>query len=356
MIDFTIHTCKDLEQAVETYGILPLFRNPVPGFSVEEHVAKEVWFGDAEGVWEWKGPVIRNTGCAYGKYLAGRAVFISRAWFPDFANWRRDGYDFDARFDDELASFRDKALFDLLDAQAPVLSGDLKKAGNYSKNGKAGFDTILNRLQSQCYVLTSDFVYKRDKQGRPYGWGVAQYSTPEKFMGEEFTSKVYKRKPEASYQRVFAHIQSLFPECPGKTIERLLHQGVGQERGGEIRTWLIPSNPKYYDIIAAFEAEEIIDWKQGNDNIREGDIVFMYVGAPYSAILYRCEVVETDIPYLGHSENVNLKKLMKIRRLDVYPQDKLTLKELNKYDVVTVRGPRSMPPQLIEDIAADRLR
>ena len=124
----------------------------------------------------------------------------------------------------------------------------------------------------------------------------------------------------------------------------------------EPKEWIIPSNPKYYDVIGAFKASDVIDWKQGNDNIREGDIVFMYVGAPYSAILYRCEVVETDIPYLGHSENVNLKKLMKIRRLDVYPQDKLSLKELNKYDVVTVRGPRSMPPQLIEDIAADRLK
>ena len=356
MIDFMIRTFEDLERAVQTYGILPYFRNSVPGFSIEEHVAPEAWFGEEEGVWEWKGPVIQSTGCAYGKYLAGRAVFISREWFPDFANWRRDGYDFDARFDDELASFRDKTLFDLLDAQAPILSGDLKKAGNYSKSGNTGFDTIINRLQSQCYVLISDFIYKRDKQGRPYGWGVAQYSTPEKFMGKEFTDKVYKRKPEASYQRVLKHIQELFPECPSKTIERLLNQGVGQERDGAVKTWLIPSNPKYYDVFTEFSNNEVIYWKQGNDNIREGDIVFLYVGAPYSAILFRCEVVETDIPFTGYSEHVTLKKLMKIRRLDEYPQDKLPLAELNKYDITTVRGPRSMPIQLIEDIAADRLK
>ena len=103
-----IRTLKDLEEAVETFGILPLFRNAIPGFSIEEHVAKEAWFESEEGVWEWKGPVIRDTGCAYGKFLGNKAVFISREFFPDFANWRRDGYDFDARYEDELASYKDR--------------------------------------------------------------------------------------------------------------------------------------------------------------------------------------------------------------------------------------------------------
>ncbi len=127
MLDFMIHTEQDLERAVESYGILPLFRNAVPGWSVEEHAAPETWFTDQEGVWEWKSPVIWGTGCAYGKFLGGKAVFISREWFPDFANWRRDGYDFDARFEDELASYQDKYLFELTDSMAPVLSKDLKK-------------------------------------------------------------------------------------------------------------------------------------------------------------------------------------------------------------------------------------
>ena len=113
--DFTIRTKQDLIDAVETYGFVPLFANSVPGFSIEEHVAEEVWFNhDTEGVWEWKGPVIQATGCAYGKFFEHKAAFISKEWFPDFANYRRDGYDFDARYDDGLASYKDKELFDLL--------------------------------------------------------------------------------------------------------------------------------------------------------------------------------------------------------------------------------------------------
>ena len=62
------------------------------------------------------------------------------------------------------------------------------------------------------------------------------------------------------------------------------------------KEWLIPSNPKYYDIIHAFDDTDEIDWKQGA-GIKTGDTVFMYVGSPVSAVLYKCKVTETDIPY-----------------------------------------------------------
>lgn len=75
-----------LESAVDEYGFLPIFINFVPGFSIEEHVSQDAWFSDEEGVWEWKGPVIREMGCAYGKFFENKAAFVSREWFPDFAN------------------------------------------------------------------------------------------------------------------------------------------------------------------------------------------------------------------------------------------------------------------------------
>lgn len=62
-----IYSASDLSRLVQEYGFLPLFKNQIPGFSVEEHTPPELWFADGvEGPWEWKGPVIRETGCAYG--------------------------------------------------------------------------------------------------------------------------------------------------------------------------------------------------------------------------------------------------------------------------------------------------
>lgn len=55
------------------------------------------------------------------------------------------------------------------------------------------------------------------------------------------------------------------------------------------KEWIIPANPKYYDIVHAFDDTDEIDWKQGA-GIKAGDTVFMYVASPVSAILYKCKV------------------------------------------------------------------
>ena len=223
--DFTVTSKQDMIRAVETYGFLPLFANSVPGFSIEEHVIPEVWYSagsDDWPVWEWKGPVIRECGCAYGKFFEKKAVFISREWFPDFANWRRDGYDFDARWDDGLASYRDRDLYELLAANAPIVSTELKERGGYGKGGRKGFETLITRLQAQGYVLISDFVYPKNKQGEPYGWGLAQYSTPERFFGPSFRETLYDRPPEESFARILRHLQKVLPQADEALLRRFL--------------------------------------------------------------------------------------------------------------------------------------
>ena len=222
MKSFRIRTKKDMKDAVKACGILPLFENSLPGFSIEEHVAASAWFSGNEGVWEWKGPVIQEVTCAYGKFFEHKAAFITEEWFYDFANYRRDGYDFDARYEDGLASIRDKELFELVQANEGALSKELKHIGNYRKGGKKGFDTIITRLQAQGYVLTSDFSYLTDRYGNEYGWGVARYMTPESYFGKRFSSRVYKRTPEESYKRLLAKLKKLVPDADDAALKKFL--------------------------------------------------------------------------------------------------------------------------------------
>ena len=77
-------------------------------------------------------------------------------------------------------------------------------------------------LQEQCYVLISDFVYQQDRFGRLYGFGVAEYSTPERFMGGDFTEKVYAREPEESRLRLLALLRRLLPDAEERLLTRLL--------------------------------------------------------------------------------------------------------------------------------------
>lgn len=142
---------------------------------------------------------------------------------PDEWVWGRSSvYDFDARYDEGLAKHTDKVLYDLLDSHAPIISKELKKLGDYRKGGNKGFDTAIIRLQEQCYVITSNFAYMTDKNGQPYGWGVAEYSTPEKFMGAAFTDKVYQREPEESYQLILDHLKKILPQASMEQIKKIL--------------------------------------------------------------------------------------------------------------------------------------
>ncbi len=224
--NFKIRSMQDLEDLIDAVGFVPFFANEIEGFSIEEHIGKGCWYTDGDNgfwpAWEWKGPVITEMKCAYGKFLRGKAMYISRKYFPDFANYRRDGYDFDSRYDDGLASFYDKELYELLAANAPVMSKQLKSLGGYGKNGKKGFDSSISRLQKQCYVVISDFRYEKDRFGNSYGWGVAEYSTPEKLMGRKFSDSVYKRTPEESYKRLVGHFAKILPKADISGIERIL--------------------------------------------------------------------------------------------------------------------------------------
>ena len=112
------------------------------------------------------------------------------------------------------------------------------------------------------------------------------------------------------------------------------------------KEWIIPANPKYYDIEHAFDDTDEIDWKQGAGIIK-GDTVFMYVGSPVSAILYKCKVTEVDIPYDYEDKNLKITALMKIKLQKRYKPDKFTFDKLkSEYGIYAVRGPRGIPNSL----------
>lgn len=114
------------------------------------------------------------------------------------------------------------------------------------------------------------------------------------------------------------------------------------------KEWIIPSNPKYYDSVHAFDDTDEINWKQGA-GIKTGDIIFMYVGLPVSAILYKCVVTKTDIPWHFQKDKLTIMMLMSIRLMKRYDPKKFTFEVLkDEYGIYAVRGPRGIPQKLSE--------
>lgn len=210
-------------EAVERYGFLPFWENDIPGFSIEEHTPAKFWFSDAaEGPWEWKGPLITQKKLVYGKFFNKKACFMSRKWFYEFANYRRDGYDFDARFNDHLASYDEQYLYNIIAGKRDFLSRDIKRIGGYGKEGRKGFDTAITKLQMEGYVIASGFDYAVDKHGDTYGWGIARYGTAENVLGASFTKHVYQHTPQESLEKIKKHCRKVLPEAEEKDLLKLL--------------------------------------------------------------------------------------------------------------------------------------
>ena len=112
------------------------------------------------------------------------------------------------------------------------------------------------------------------------------------------------------------------------------------------KEWIIPSNPRYYDIEHAFDEADEIEWKQGR-GINVGDIVYLYVGAPVSAVRYCCRVTKTDIPYDFDNGKLKITSLMLIKLLRRYDPEEYPFERLrDEYGIYAIRGPRGIPNSL----------
>lgn len=114
----------------------------------------------------------------------------------------------------------------------------------------------------------------------------------------------------------------------------------------ETNEWVIPANPKYFDVISYVKSNETIEWHQPT-NININDIVYLYLGSPYSCIMYKFKVLEKDI------EREYDKKAMRLELLNVYDKNKYKFEELKKYDLNAIRGARRMPIKLINKMKED---
>ena len=100
-----VRSSDELLKIIEKVGFMPLFGNAIPGFSVESMTDADYWWTGDERYdpWEWRMVLTRTGKVAYGKFFGNKAGFVSKKWFPYFANYRRNGYDFDSSYEDGTA-------------------------------------------------------------------------------------------------------------------------------------------------------------------------------------------------------------------------------------------------------------
>ena len=216
-----IWSASQLMEYIQDIGFLPLLDSGIYGYSAEEVVDDEcryVVFSDGVWdwpLWKWKGPIVQEGNCVYGKFFASKAGFISLEWWPDFCNYRRSKHPVP-----EEGSIEEAILLTLQE-HGSLITRELRAACGF--NGpkmRSRFDSYITRLQMACRIITEDFVYPQDRHGKEYGWGWSLLTTPEQLLGRDACH--CERSPEESYQRLLAHFQQILPRASQKQIEKLI--------------------------------------------------------------------------------------------------------------------------------------
>lgn len=191
----------------------------------------------------------------------------------------------------------------------------------------------------------------------------AKYSEAEKLIHryiERFTNlrirnnrEFFNVSPEEALE-IFKEVALLLDDAVIEETYKLTMFGISEEsekkhhktpfnktpEREQIKKWMIPANPKYFDIAGCLDKYRCVYWRQ-HFNFQTGDIIYIYVASPDSAIRYKCIVDGHDLPlpsddefgfeldyYVNPNDYQNSKKhnrWMKLKLLSSVNTDKLTM-------------------------------
>ena len=218
-----IQSWDELIEWIDEIGFLPLFKNEVDGFSVEENTADLYWWsGDGAGPLGvavphgpqrqgglWK--VLRQEGRLHLQSLVSplRQLAAGRVRLRQPLG-RRAG------------SHAPEADHGLLSGQEEWFSFALKQRAGFGKGGEKNFEGTVTDLQMGGYLLIRDFRQRINKRGAPYGWPLSIYTTPEALWGYDHISSAYSVDPAESKTMIYEQVRKNFPDAALEELDTVL--------------------------------------------------------------------------------------------------------------------------------------
>lgn len=208
-------------ELIQQIGFLPLLASGIPGYSAEEMADDDCRYtilpdgGWEWPLWKWKGIILNEGNCVYGKFFNGKAGFISLNWWAHFCNYRRDTYPMP-----EQGSI-EQIIMQTIIEQESIINRDLRALCGFTQpKMRSRFDSYVTRLQMACRVVTQDFVYPHDRHGKEYGWGWSVLTTPEALLGHQACST--DCTPTQSLALITKHLHGILPHATDKQIAKLI--------------------------------------------------------------------------------------------------------------------------------------
>ena len=182
-----IQSWEELIGWIDEIGFLPLFKNEVDGFSVEENTSDLYWWtGDAEqDPWEWRRAhrpqrpgglrqVFRQEGRLHLQSVVPALRQLAAGRLRLRQPLGRGAGPHAPEADHGPASLDRSEWF----------SFELKRQAGFGKGGEKNFEGTVTDLQMGGYLLIRDFRQRHQQEGAvPYGWPISVYTTPEALWG-----------------------------------------------------------------------------------------------------------------------------------------------------------------------------
>ena len=152
---------------------------------------------------------------------------------------------------------------------------------------------------------------------------------------------------DKDYQKYKSQIRKLWRKAKEKNYSHGPYQYCSIKEGvslmNEFFSLFLKKEQDHFQ--KALQKNNTITWKQSTD-IKIDDIVYIYVGQPYSSIMYKFKVMEVNIPYEYKDKNLKMQKIMKIELIKRYEKGKLSFGKLKEFGVNAIRSQRYMPLDL----------
>ncbi len=173
-----IQAYEEACSAIQQWGILPL-SSFVPGHpSLEAITAAEAWHtGEDTDPWLWRDRFAEEGAAAYGRFLGGKPVLISRELFPLVKCLLSPAKSVEERYRAGTLARATVRVYEVIAEQAGVDVKELRKLADLRRaEDKREFERALLDLQSTADIVISGVAGGRlNAQGNKSGWNSACY-------------------------------------------------------------------------------------------------------------------------------------------------------------------------------------
>ena len=166
-------------------------------------------------------------------------------------------------------------------------------------------------------------------------------------MKNRLTDRMLKQSGLKKSDRIKENNWIMIPLDNSFTMEELMDFTVSSYDATDISTaWIIPANPKYYDVITPFRTQGYEYWPRIN-GIDLNENVYIYITKPVGALLFKTVVEDFSLHFLPDGTAYDS---MKLKLVHEFSREEYSMDILEAYGVRSIRSGSHIPVALEKEL------